>query len=116
MSRFRELLPYIRRQWPWLVAILHMSLLSSAVSALQPWPMKLLVDYALRDAGPSGSVSIAPVAAGVTASPTALVLLAAVASLAVFVLTSALSVGLSISWSMAGQRMAYGLAGDLFAR
>jgi len=104
------------RQWRWLAAILLLTIVSSAAAALQPWPMKLLVDYALGDAGAPASIAAALNSLGLAASPQAMVILAAVASLVLFALTSALGIGLSISWSMAGQRMAYGLAGDLFAR
>src|SRR5262245_18408815 len=116
MTRFRELLPYVLRQWRWLVAILLLSILSSAASALQPWPMKLLVDYALDEAKSSASQPIVPGIAAFTSSPAALVIFAALASLVLFALTSALGVGLSVSWNVAGHHIAYGLAADLFAR
>lgn len=112
MHGFRRLLPYALRQWRFLAAILLLTLLSSAAAALQPWPMKLLVDFALSDSEAQGvfaTTSWHP-------TPTMLVVLAAVASLAVFALTSLLNVALSLSWNAGGQRMVYDLAGDLFAR
>jgi ATP-binding cassette subfamily B protein/subfamily B ATP-binding cassette protein MsbA len=104
------------RQWRWLVAIFVLTIASSAAAALQPWPMKLLVDYGLGHADTPDSIAATLELLGVTASPMAMVILAALATLVLFVVTSALGVGLSVSWSMAGQRMAYSLAGDLFAR
>lgn len=50
-SRYRRLLGYVLRQRNWLLAIFFLTLSSSAAAALQPWPMKLLVDDALGDAG-----------------------------------------------------------------
>jgi ATP-binding cassette subfamily B protein/subfamily B ATP-binding cassette protein MsbA len=116
MSGLGKILPYITQQWGWLLAILMLTIASSAGSVLQPWPMKILVDYALGEtAAPAGLKALFN-SIGLSATPQALVILAAVASLAVFALNSALSVGLSVCWSMAGQRMAYTLASDLFAR
>ena len=116
MGGYRQLIPYVLRQRKWLVTILVLTAMSSATAALQPWPMKLLVDYALSDASSPQPIASSLEAVGLTPSPTVLVVLAAVASLALFALTSLLSVALSLSWNMAGQRMVYGLAGDLFAR
>jgi ATP-binding cassette subfamily B protein/subfamily B ATP-binding cassette protein MsbA len=116
MSQFGKLLPYVVRQWRWLVAILLLTIASSVASALQPWPMKILVDYALGQAAtPTGLIALLD-SIGLSANSQSLVILAAVASLALFALTSVLSVGLSLSWNMGGQRMVYDLAGDLFAR
>ena len=115
-SRYRRLLVYVLRQRNWLVAILLLTLTSSAAAALQPWPMKLLVDYALGDAAaPEAIVGLLEIV-GLEATPRALVVLAALASVALFGVTSALSVALSLCWSISGQRMVYELAGDLFAR
>jgi ATP-binding cassette subfamily B protein/subfamily B ATP-binding cassette protein MsbA len=116
MGRFRKLLPYVVHQWRWLVAILVLTIATSAAGALQPWPMKLLVDYALGDAGAPAVIADLLGAFGLAATPQAMVILAALASIALFALTSALGVGLSLSWNMGGQRMVYDVAGDLFAR
>jgi ATP-binding cassette subfamily B protein/subfamily B ATP-binding cassette protein MsbA len=116
MSRPAILFPYVLAQWRWLTAILALTVLSAGAAALQPWPMKLLVDYGLGNTGTPESVTAALGAFGLSATPQTMVILAAVSSLVLFALTSVLGVGLSVSWSMAGQRMAYALAGDLFAR
>jgi ATP-binding cassette subfamily B protein len=116
MSRPAILFSYVIAQWRWLAAILLLTVLSSAAAALQPWPMKLLVDYGLGSASTPESVTAALSAFGFSSSPQTIVILAAVSSLVLFAVTSALGVGLSVSWNMAGQRMTYGLAGDLFAR
>lgn len=46
--RSAKLFPFIMRQWRALIAILALTLLASATGALQPWPMKILVDHGLR--------------------------------------------------------------------
>ncbi len=112
MKGFRRLLPYALRQWPILAAILGLTLLSSATAALQPWPMKLLVDFALVGAESQPAYEIL----GWKTTPALLVALAAIASLGVFAVNSLLNVALGLSWNVGGQRMVYALAGDLFAR
>jgi ATP-binding cassette subfamily B protein/subfamily B ATP-binding cassette protein MsbA len=109
-------LPYIVRQWRWIVAISIFTMLASAAASLQPWPVKILVDYGLNgEAVPDGLASALD-RIGVPRSTTALILIAAVGSLGLFILTSALTVALSVAWSMAGQKMVYDVAGDVFAR
>lgn len=115
-SRYRRLLGYVLRQRRWLVAIFLLTLASSAAAALQPWPMKLLVDYALSDASVPEQLTRLLQALGLEATPRVLVVTAALCSVALYALTSALSVALSLCWSIGGQRMVYELAGDLFAR
>ena len=116
MRRYKRLLPYLRRQWRWLVAIVVLTIISSATAALQPLPMKLLVDYALSDGDLPDLLHRAFRGSGVEATPSALVVAAAVSTVALFVLTSALAVALSVCWTLAGQQMVFDLAGDLFAR
>jgi ATP-binding cassette subfamily B protein/subfamily B ATP-binding cassette protein MsbA len=115
-ARFRPFLPYILRQWKWLIAIATLTLATSATAALQPWPIKVLVDYALRNDAVPAAILIPLQWVGPADASLTLILTAAAMSLALFLLNSALSVGLSISWNMAGQHMVYDLAGDIFAR
>src|SRR6476619_7299934 len=109
-------LPYILRQWRWIVTILIFTTLASAAASLQPWPVKILVDYGLGSAAVPGGLASVLDRLGVPRTTTSLILCAAAASLALFALNSALTVALSVSWSMAGQRMVYDVAGDVFAR
>lgn len=115
MFKFRRLIPYIWRQWRWLVAIFILTSLSSSAAALQPWPMKLLVDDAFGGAKSPSFVRELVAGMGIDVTPMALVVIAAVASLGLFVVNSAISVALSLSWSQGGLRMVYSLAGDLFS-
>ena len=97
-SRYRRLLDYVLRQRRWLLAIFLLTLASSAAAALQPWPMKLLVDYALGDRPAPERLNELLATLGLSAAPRTLVILAAISSLALFALTSALSVALSLCW------------------
>jgi ATP-binding cassette subfamily B protein/subfamily B ATP-binding cassette protein MsbA len=99
-----------------LLVILACTLAFTATTALEPWPMKLLVDYALGDAGAGGALESALRPLRFEPTPTLLVIVAALASLGLFALNSALGVCLGLAWSVGGQRMVYALAGDLFAR
>ena len=111
-----RLIPYILRQWPSLAAIILFSILNSVISAAQPWPMKILVDYGLM--GSAVPESVRAVLESLNWTPTAgvLVVAASMMSLAIFVLRSGLQVGLVWAWSLAGQRMVYDLTADLFNR
>jgi hypothetical protein len=44
---FRHILPYVAHQGPALAAILVLTAVADGMSALQPWPLKILVDHAL---------------------------------------------------------------------
>jgi ATP-binding cassette, subfamily B, bacterial len=112
-ENLRRLFPYLLKQWTALIVILLLTLISAAASALQPWPMKLLVDYALGDAPLPPSVGRWAGEWG-NAESWILVIAAAVASLAVFAINSLLGVGLSLAWNIGGQRVVYSLAGDLY--
>jgi ATP-binding cassette subfamily B protein/subfamily B ATP-binding cassette protein MsbA len=98
------------------MAIAALTAITSAVAALQPWPIKVLVDYGINDLSPPSIVRVPLEAVGLSTSAATMIVVAAALSIALFLFNSALTVGLSISWSMAGQRMVYDIAGDVFAR
>jgi len=114
MNRYRRLLKYTLQQWPLLLVILALSIFASGIAALQPWPMKVLVDYALDGAALPETLRSLLAALTLQASPALLVLLAALGSLGFYALNSLVDVGLSWTWTAAGQKMVYGLAADLF--
>jgi ATP-binding cassette subfamily B protein len=115
--RAARLFPYIAGQWRALTVILALTLLASATTALQPWPMKILVDHALRGDPLPGFLreKLARIYL-ISPDPASLILLAAFASLALFVINSMLDTALNWAWAVAGQRMVYDLAGAVFAR
>ncbi len=115
---FRKLLrlmPYVRQHRVKLVAIVVMTLAASMTSVLQPWPMKVLVDYALGEIAVPDWLRTSFSFFGLTSSPFLLILLAGLLSLCLFVLSAALDVGLSWAWMATGQRMVYELAADVFS-
>src|SRR5215218_10597154 len=115
-TRISSFLPYIRRQWRWIVTISLFTAFASAAATLQPWPLKILVDYGLSEAPAPDVLMNALARVGLPPTTRTLILLAAATSLGLFALNSAVTVALSVSWSMAGQRMVYDVAADVFAR
>ncbi len=104
------------RQWRYLAFILALTLIYSVVAALQPWPMKILVDHALgHDKLPAVLASFLS-RLGLKPTPVALVLAAAAASLLLFGVISLLNVALTWAWAVAGQRMVSAVSMDLFHR
>jgi ATP-binding cassette subfamily B protein/subfamily B ATP-binding cassette protein MsbA len=116
LQKYARLIRYMWRQWPAFVLILTLTSVSALISALQPWPMKLLVDYALGQIPIPQELRLVFASLSLQPTPSSLIFAAALASLGLFVLNSALDVGLSWAWTAAGQRMVYDLAADLFHR
>ncbi len=115
-SRYGQLLGHALTHWPTLLVLVVLSIASSAVIALQPWPLKILIDYGLGDQEvPAGVVALLQ---EVSLMPTAemLIIAAAIASLGFFLLSSALDVGLTWTSSGLGQRMVFDLAARVFDR
>jgi ATP-binding cassette subfamily B protein len=114
--RYSRLARYAQRQWKALTVIVMLTLISALFAALMPWPIKILVDYALADSelplffqNLIGFFSVPQTSA-------ALIIMAGSISLLLFIISSALEVALTMMWSSAGQRMVYEFATDLFDR
>jgi ATP-binding cassette subfamily B protein/subfamily B ATP-binding cassette protein MsbA len=116
MHRHRRFLSYVFRQWPRLLLVAALTSIGSIAAALQPWPMKILVDYALGHRVTPAIVHewIRPFSA--TATPPALIAIAALASLALFALNAGVDAVSSWTWTVAGQRMIRDLAEEVFQR
>src|SRR5437899_745103 len=115
MSKYRTLLAYARPQRRFFILIFTLTVMASAFVALQPWPMKLVVDNVL------GGKALAPFARRLfetlsfDTGRTSLLIAAVVGGLVLFLLSSAFDAVLAWSWTVAGRRMVYDLAEDLFA-
>ena len=111
---FRRVIPYARGNAGKLGGILFLTLLGSLVTALQPWPLKILVDYALTSSElPITLPWFSGDESGANAA-IALIFLAAVASLSLFLLNSALNAVLTHVGSSMGQGMVCACAADLY--
>jgi ATP-binding cassette subfamily B protein len=114
VQKVRRVLAYARPQWRTVAAVLVLVLVYSGISALQPWPLKIIVDYALGTHSVPPVASDAFAAAGLQLTPMSFIALAALASIILFVVSAVLDVAITLAWSKAGQRMVYQLATDLF--
>src|ERR1043165_4844673 len=116
MHKYRRLLQYARRQRLFFLVIFMFTVVASGVAALQPWPMKLLIDHVLEYQPVPPLLKSILGGFGLSATPTVFLIIGTVGGLVLFALNSALVVGLTLAWTLGGRRMAYDLAEDLFAR
>lgn len=112
MDNYRILLSYAGRQRARFAFIFCFTLLGSAVTALQPWPLKMLADHVL------GSAPLPSLMQdwGLPSEKGPLLLWVVAGGLLLFVMHSLVEMALTWSWTIAGRRMVYDLAEDLFAR
>ena len=114
--RYQRVLSYAVPQSPALAMSAGLSIAIAMLTALQPWPLKILFDFALGgNALPEPALSFLA-ARGVDLSPAALIVFAALASVAIFAVGAWLDARLTMTSSRAGQRMVYALAGDIYLR
>jgi len=116
MQKYRQLIQYARRQRGVFVLIFALTLAASALVALQPWPMKLLVDHLLGKQPLPAALQSTFGLLGIPSTPTALLLVITLGILGLFGLNTVLEITLAYFWTAAGRRMVYDLAEDLFAR
>jgi ATP-binding cassette, subfamily B, bacterial len=112
MQKYGQLLRYARPQRGFFLLIFALTVLSSGLLAIQPLPMKIIVDQVLAQRPMSEAWQ--PFLG--SPAPLTLLMLAVIGGLALFILSSALEAILTWSWTVAGRRMVYALAEDLFAR
>src|ERR1041384_8210260 len=116
MHTYCRLLGYARHQRLHFVLLFFLTVTASALVALQPWPMKLLVDHVLRGEPLPERLNSIATALHIPATNQFLLVAIVVGGLLLFVLNSLLDAALTWSWTIAGRRVVYDLAEDLFAR
>jgi ATP-binding cassette subfamily B protein/subfamily B ATP-binding cassette protein MsbA len=112
-NRLIVLLSYALPHRQAILGLFFATLLAAASIALQPWPLKLLVDILTSNSlgnAPLGMTSIG------TLPRETLLFLICMASVLMFAIPSALDALLSWGWTVIGRRMVYALATDLFSR
>jgi ABC-type multidrug transport system fused ATPase/permease subunit len=112
--RYTPLLPFFKRQWAKFVLIFVVTVMVCGVIALEPFPLKLLVDHALGNSKPPAFLVQVFAILNLQLTPAVLILAAAAASLGFFLLNSAVDAYLAWAWMSAGQRMVYDLSEALF--
>src|SRR5438034_7743825 len=116
MQSYRQLLRYAARQRGFFALIFIATLAASALTTLQPWPLKLLADNVLDNKGAPRFLDVLFRLLHIEGTKLELLTILAIGGLLLFVLSSALDVLLTWIWTIAGRRMVYQLADDLFAR
>ncbi len=116
MHKYRRLLQYARGHRYHFVLIFGLTVVSSALAALQPWPLKLLADQVLGKIPAPAVLNHILELFALEPTRTALLWIAVLGGLALFLLNSTLEVVLTQFWTYAGRRMVNDLAADLFAR
>ena len=115
VKQYQRLLGYAARYWKGWLLILAVTLLSSALALLQPWPIKILVDHVLgAQALPEALARGAALLPG-GGTVGGLLVCVVVAGLLIFAIDSLADVVLIFAWIRVGQRMVYDLSNDLFA-
>lgn len=115
MENYRKLLRFAQPHARWFVLIFVLTILTSTVAPLTPWPMKIVVDHVLGDTPIPGWLETFSHFLG-SANHTQLLAVAVFGTVVLFALNSVLDTILTWSWTLAGRRMVYDLAEELFAR
>jgi ATP-binding cassette subfamily B protein len=116
MHNYLRLFSYVRRQRGFLTLIFLLTIVAAGLAALQPWPLKLLIDNVLGNAPLAAPIEIVLRGLSIAPSNTVMLLLVVVGGLVLFTLGAAVDAGLTWGWTAAGRRMVYQLSADLFAR
>jgi ATP-binding cassette subfamily B protein/subfamily B ATP-binding cassette protein MsbA len=116
MHNYLRLLKYAENQRAFLVLTFACTVIAALLAALQPWPMKLVIDHVL-EATPLPAV-LEKTFQIFSVTPTRFELLGVVVigGLVLFALNGVVDAALTWSWTASGRRMVYDLAEDLFAR
>ncbi len=116
MREFGRLLRYAVPYWRAWTLVLLVTLLSTGLGLLQPWPMQIVIDHIL------GTVPLPPklaVVAGLlpgAGSKAGLLAWTAAGGLVIFLAYSLFNIYLTLTWTGVGRRLVYDVAADLFAR
>jgi ATP-binding cassette, subfamily B, bacterial len=116
MRNYLRLLHYVRQQRGFLIAIFALTLLAAGLAAVQPWPMKLLIDHVLGTTPVPEAIKEIMAFFSSDSTATTLLALIVLGGLILFVISAAVDAILTWAWTVAGRRMVFDLAEDLFAR
>jgi len=116
MQTYRRLLGYAKQQRSRFILIFLLTIAASAMVALQPWPMKLLVDHVLEGKPMPEWLSSLAQFFHLSADNQSLLIIVVAGGLFLFITSSLLDAALTWAWTIAGRRVVYDLAEDLFAR
>ncbi len=113
---YRELGRRIIQRWPQLIQLALLTFLASGLTALRPWPMKLLADSALGDEEIPTWLETAMTRIGLADDARSLVLVAALGVLFVIVANAVPGLLLSWQWAATGEALTRDLSTDMLAK
>jgi ATP-binding cassette subfamily B protein/subfamily B ATP-binding cassette protein MsbA len=111
---YQHVFRYFLGEWRSLAGLIVLCVFASVLAALQPWPLKLLVDTVSGTA--KASAWFQPVGRDPEQSKIIVIVAAALGTLILYGLSSVVDAVSSYGWMKAGQRLAYDLAGDLYQK
>ena len=113
-GKFRRMLDYARPEWPAVLTTLVLAAACSAFAALQPWSLKVLIDFGLSGTALPAWAHGVLAASGFASSAVVIVAAAALATVFLYVANAICDAVITLIWSRAGQRIVYRLATALF--
>ncbi len=116
MAHYFRLLQYVQRERKSFLIILILTIAGAVLSALQPWPLALLINYVLLSMPMPDLLAETLKSVFLPVTPFSLLAFLVSVGLVLFVLNSVVDAGLTWMWTAAGRRLVYQLAQDLFAR
>ena len=116
MFRFVRLLSYAQPHLRGFVILGVLTVAMPLITAMQPWPMKILVDNVLGTVPLPTSVESLFGRTGLSTGREMLLLLVVASGLFLFVLNTALDAVTIWGWTVLGRRMVYGVSEELFSR
>jgi ATP-binding cassette subfamily B protein/subfamily B ATP-binding cassette protein MsbA len=103
-----------RSEWRAIAAVLAMAAAAAGLGALQPWPLKLLIDYGLTGNALPGPLASLFDLAGIEAARAQIIIFAALSVIVLFAAAAALESAVTLVWFAAGQRLVYRMASRMF--
>jgi ATP-binding cassette subfamily B protein/subfamily B ATP-binding cassette protein MsbA len=113
-AHYARVLLLARSEWRAICAVIAMAALAAGLGALQPWPLKLLIDYGLTDSALPAPLAAVFEATGITAGRAQVIIAATLAVIVLFATAAALESAVTLVWFAAGQRLVYRMASSVF--
>jgi ATP-binding cassette, subfamily B, bacterial len=114
LQKYLRVIRYALAHWPALGGIIALTVVLATLAALQPWPLKIVVDYGFGGVAPAEPFLSSLGALGIEPSPTNLIWIAGLVAVVLYAVTAPLDAVRTWIWSAIGQKMIYALASDLF--
>jgi ATP-binding cassette subfamily B protein/subfamily B ATP-binding cassette protein MsbA len=113
-TRYSDFIPYLRRQAAGIAVILLLNALCALAAALQPWPLKILVDYGVKQIPAPNWLPALTQSLALAEGPQGFILIAAAATIGLFALSTTFNAAQNWAWAIVGRRMMSDLSADLF--